>query len=119
MKQLFVLALTLLTCGFLATLYMMWDGRRARRRLAPRIDRSLHTPDDEGFAPLPIDPANPPTIRYYRPKKDNPRARRTCHCHGKVIEFDQEVVWWPLPDGSVRLLCKDAEMKGVVKEEPA
>ena len=85
----------------------VWRLGRPKRKGDPH----LHQTDDDGFAPLPLDPNNPPTWRYYRPKRSNPNARRTCHCHNREIKMDDKVLWWPLPDGSVRLLCKDAKMK--------
>ena len=100
------IGLGLVLAAALGVLYLRWLTRPPRPKKP-----DLHKVDEEGFAPLPIDPDNPPTWRYYRPKSANSAARRTCHCHNRPIGMDQKVLWWPLPDGSVRLLCEDADMK--------
>lgn len=70
--------------------------------------RRVKKPD----APLPVDPANPPTpgIFAYDPEApDDPEV--LCHCHGRPIADGQEVICWPQ---SPKYTCTDAD-KGRTK----
>lgn len=53
--------------------------------------------------PIPIDPDNPPRTMYYRPK--GPAAEARCSCHNRLLVFNEEVLFWPQPDGAVLLFC--------------
>jgi hypothetical protein len=58
-------------------------------------------------APVPVDPANPPTpgIFAYDPEDpDDPEV--LCHCHGRPIAAGQSVVQWPQPP---KYTCTDAD----------
>lgn len=74
-------------------------------------DEDVEEPDeepveDERIEPVPVDPDNPPTFKVYNPRPDAPL--RNCYCHNTPIEPGAEIIWWPLPDGSVRLYHREA-----------
>lgn len=52
---------------------------------------------------LAFDPENPPTSKVYKGQ-----GGVYCSCHGNPVRFGDEVLWWPQPDGSVLLICKES-----------
>lgn len=93
--------------GLLCIWTLLITGLVVKTRLEQRKARAKK-PD----APLPVDPANPPTpgIFAYDPEDpDDPEV--LCHCHGRPIAAGQSVVQWPQPP---KYTCTDAD-KGLAK----
>ena len=64
----------------------------------PGIDAS------EPLPAMPIDEEMPPKILTYRPREGRPIM--SCHCHKKPLRPGDDVLWWPLPEGTVVLFCE-------------
>jgi len=54
---------------------------------------------------LEVDMSNPPRTRIYQPK--GPATAR-CTCHDRRLDPGEEILWWPQPDGSVLVICKES-----------
>lgn len=77
------------------------------------VEPEIEEVDDEEDEPaLPMDPSNPPFPRTYHRRPGYPV--RTCHCHGRELEDNETVLFWPNPDvdGAFWLVCHPEEAHG-------
>ncbi|MFD8650698.1 hypothetical protein [Streptomyces mirabilis] len=63
----------------------------------------------KAYAPLPVDPANPPVPGIFASDPEDPKV--LCDCHGRPIADGQAIVCWPQPP---KFTCDNAD-KGPVK----
>lgn len=90
--------------AILQFLVVLWLARRQ-----PSSPKTVASSNPK-MAPLPVDPDNPPTWKYYRPSRRGGPVLR-CVCHDRPLVEGQRILWWPLPDSeAVHILCEDAEL---------
>lgn len=77
----------------------------------PRTEVPEDDEEEEEQAALPMDPDNPPFPRVYH--RSPGRPVRQCHCHGRDLEDNEVVLFWPNPDvqGAFWLVCAPEDMK--------
>lgn len=100
----FEVVLTLILFGFLG--YEIYDRHRLRRDLSMGPVPTMPTTSDEPETieqAIPFDPDNPPVTKRYKGS-----GGVKCSCHGRALEYGEEILWWPTPDGGVHVICKQA-----------
>lgn len=91
--------------------YMVFTVERDHRR---RSANPYVVPVEEPKAEPPltqaleVDMSNPPRTRVYEPKG---AATARCTCHDRRLEPGEEILWWPQPDGSVLVICKESTIR--------
>lgn len=115
------LVVILLLFGIFMTLagmlgFIAGGFRREAEHMGQVLDRYLDDPKDEPVEDdwyeetpeqpaLPVDLDNPPVTRRYNPRSGS--VQKHCSCHDRPLEIGEDVLWWPTPDGGVRIICKD------------